>query len=178
MGVRTRGLDITINAKRQVAEAAARTEAKGVVERWNEQLAASCDTLWSPTIRAPETGLLLGYLEYFGVHRVVVCLSRSYSGSTMKGSYGLNPLTGQTVSVSVTLPFSLDDIQAIYDYRKIPEGAVARAFSEVVPSALERQFEREKTRVIAEATRYAFANCGAKEGDLRTEEQKAKLPGL
>jgi hypothetical protein len=52
MGLRTRGLDIVINAKRQVADAAARAEAKGVVERWNEQLAASRDMLWSPTIRA------------------------------------------------------------------------------------------------------------------------------
>jgi hypothetical protein len=40
MGVRTRGLDIVINAKRQVADGAARAEAKGVVERWNDQLAA------------------------------------------------------------------------------------------------------------------------------------------
>jgi hypothetical protein len=47
MGVRTRGLDIVINAKRQVADATARAEAKGVVERWNEQLAASRDMLWS-----------------------------------------------------------------------------------------------------------------------------------
>jgi hypothetical protein len=45
MGVRTRGLDIAINAKRQVADAAARAEAKGVVERWNEQLAGSRDML-------------------------------------------------------------------------------------------------------------------------------------
>jgi hypothetical protein len=52
MGVRrTRGLDITISAKRH-AEGAARAEAKGVVERWNEQLVASRDILWSPTIRA------------------------------------------------------------------------------------------------------------------------------
>jgi hypothetical protein len=52
MGVRTRGLDISINAKRQVADAAARAEAKGVIDRWNEQRAASRDMLWSPTIRA------------------------------------------------------------------------------------------------------------------------------
>jgi hypothetical protein len=52
MGARTRGLDIAINAKRQVVDAAARAEAKGVVERWNEQLAASRYMLWSPTIRA------------------------------------------------------------------------------------------------------------------------------
>src|SRR5580704_7428334 len=52
MGVRTRGLDISINAKRQVAGAAARAEAKAVIERWNEQLAAGRDMLWAPTIRA------------------------------------------------------------------------------------------------------------------------------
>jgi hypothetical protein len=52
MGVRTWGLDIAINAKRQVADAAARAEAKAVIERWNEQLVASRDMLWSPTIRA------------------------------------------------------------------------------------------------------------------------------
>jgi hypothetical protein len=52
MGIRTRGLDIAINAKRQVADAAARAEAKAVIERWNEQLVASRDMLWSPTIRA------------------------------------------------------------------------------------------------------------------------------
>jgi hypothetical protein len=52
MGVRTRGLDIAMAAKRQVADAAARAEAKAVIERWNEQLVASRDMLWSPTIRA------------------------------------------------------------------------------------------------------------------------------
>jgi hypothetical protein len=46
------GLDIATNAKRQVADAAARAEAKAVVERWNEQLGTSRDMLWSPTIRA------------------------------------------------------------------------------------------------------------------------------
>jgi hypothetical protein len=52
MGVRTRGLDIATAAKRQVADAAARAEAQAVIGRWNEQLAASRDMLWSPTIRA------------------------------------------------------------------------------------------------------------------------------
>jgi hypothetical protein len=52
MGIRTRGLDIAINAKRQEADRATRAEAKGVVDRWNEQLAAGREMLWSPTIRA------------------------------------------------------------------------------------------------------------------------------
>jgi hypothetical protein len=52
MGIRTRGLDISIKAKRQETDRVARAEAKGVVDRWNEQLAAGREMLWSPTIRA------------------------------------------------------------------------------------------------------------------------------
>jgi hypothetical protein len=52
MGVRTRGLDIKAGAKRTTGDRAARADAKTVVDRWNEQLAAGRDMLWSPTIRA------------------------------------------------------------------------------------------------------------------------------
>ncbi|MBR1090786.1 HNH endonuclease [Bradyrhizobium manausense] len=126
----------------------------------------------------PDAGLLLGYVEYFGLHRIVVCLSQSYSGPVIEQSYGLNPLTGQAVSVRVGLPFSVEDLQAIYDYKKIPEGSIERAFAEVVPAALKRSFEQEKTRAIAYATKYAFENCGAKKGEMLTEDQKARLPPL
>jgi hypothetical protein len=50
--MRTRGLDIATAAKQQVADAAARADAQAVIGRWNEQLAAGRDMLWSPTIRA------------------------------------------------------------------------------------------------------------------------------
>ena len=52
MGVRTRGLDIKAGAKRGADDKASRADAKAVVDRWNEQLAAGRDMLWSPTIRA------------------------------------------------------------------------------------------------------------------------------
>ena len=52
MGIRTRGLEISINAGQRAADHAGRAEAKGVVDRWNEQLAAGRELLWSPTIRA------------------------------------------------------------------------------------------------------------------------------
>jgi hypothetical protein len=70
MGVRTRGLDIGINAKRQAADAAMRAEAKGVIDRWNEQLAAGRDMLWSPTIRAaPIAGSEIGRASAAGGER-------------------------------------------------------------------------------------------------------------
>jgi hypothetical protein len=39
-------------------------------------------------------------------------------------------------------------------------------------------FEREKNAAIKRAVEYAFANCGAKPGELLTDEQKLKLPKL
>jgi hypothetical protein len=39
-------------------------------------------------------------------------------------------------------------------------------------------FEQETTRVIKDATRYAFENCGAKPGDMLTPEQTKKLVAL
>ncbi len=36
----------------QARRKAARTEAKAVIQRWNDQLALGRDMLWSPTIRA------------------------------------------------------------------------------------------------------------------------------
>jgi HNH endonuclease len=126
----------------------------------------------------PETGMLLGYVEYFGVQRVVVCLSQSYNGPAIARSYALDPTTGKTVPVQVDLTFSATDIQSIYNYERIPDGGIARAFAEVVPAVLARSFEREKARAIKDATRYAFENCGAKPGDMLTVEQTRKLASL
>jgi len=52
MGILTRGLDIKLGTMRTAADKAARAEANGAFDRWNEQLAAGREMLWSPTIRA------------------------------------------------------------------------------------------------------------------------------
>ncbi len=91
MGVRTRGLDIAIGAKRQVADAAARAEAKAVIERWNEQLVASRDMLWSPTIRA---ALIAGtpWLDVFCPVRLHLVLAEDLAAGTgdRRSSAGVN----------------------------------------------------------------------------------------
>jgi hypothetical protein len=126
----------------------------------------------------PEAGMLLGYVEYFGVQRVVVCLSQSYAGPPLARSYGLDPTTGKTIPLQVDLPFSVVDVHAIYNYEKIPDGGIERAYAEVVPTALKRSFELEKARAIKDASKYAFENCGAKPGDILTTEQMRKVAAL
>ena len=79
MGVRTRGLDIAIVANRQVADDAACAEAKGVVERWNEQLSDSRDMLWSPTIRAALIAQEAAGRQAPGARRSVPGCGRSFA---------------------------------------------------------------------------------------------------
>jgi hypothetical protein len=52
MGVRTRNLDITAGMRRSAVEREKIEHARGVVERWNDAIAAGRDIWWSPTIRA------------------------------------------------------------------------------------------------------------------------------
>jgi hypothetical protein len=118
--------------------------------------------------------LLLGYIEYFGVQRVVICLSDNYGDGAINRTHAIDPVTGCELKMAVELPFSTADVEVIYDYKLIPEGAFQKAFSVVLPGAVKKQYEAEKDRVIEEAVGYAFANCGAKRGrspDIRAGQE-------
>jgi HNH endonuclease len=126
----------------------------------------------------PATGMLLGYVEYFGVQRVVVCLSQSYVGSPLARSYGLDPTTGKIIPLQVDLSFSAADVKAIYSYERVPDGSRERAFEAVVPTAMKRNFDRAVAHESARAAQYAFENCGAKPGDKMTPELAKKIAEL
>jgi hypothetical protein len=126
----------------------------------------------------PESGMLLGYVEYFGVHRVVVCLSQSYTGPALARSLGLDPTTGKTIPLAVDLRFSVADVQAIYNYERVPDGSRERAYEAVVPTAMKRNFDRAVAHESARATQYALENCGAKPGDNITPELAKKIADL
>jgi hypothetical protein len=59
----------------------------------------------------PETGLILGYVEYFGIHRAVVSLGRDYAGDRLRSVYALDPRTGQTLELAARLDFSVADVR-------------------------------------------------------------------
>lgn len=126
----------------------------------------------------PDTGMILGYAEYFGIQRAVVCLGRNYVGDPRQACYAIDPRTGGQLDLSIHLSFSEMDLEAIYDYRMVPDGAIVEAFNRVVPEALKRKHEGERDRVISQAVEYGFANCGAKPGEILTEAHVKKLSGL
>lgn len=125
----------------------------------------------------PGTGLLLGYLEYYGVRRVVVCLSEKYSGEKISTNYSIDPTTGVEQEVSVDISLTIEGIAAAYNYEKCDSDSVANCFHQVMPRAIEASHERERDRVISHAIDFAFKNCGAEEGQILTEEHMRVLSG-
>jgi hypothetical protein len=65
------------------------------------------------------------------------------------------------LDISVDVKLSKSDLRDTYDYKKIPEGSVERALNKVISTRMKTSFENERERVLMEATKYAFANCGA-----------------
>ncbi|MDH0306665.1 HNH endonuclease [Aeromonas caviae] len=125
-----------------------------------------------------KTKQVIGYVEYFGVQRVVICLARSYEGKDVSNTYAINPITGEELALLIDLNLSNSEIREAYNYKKVPDGSVEAAFSEVIPAGMKASFEKEKDRVINKAVKHAFENCGAKEGEILMPEHIDKLTGL
>jgi hypothetical protein len=126
----------------------------------------------------PRTGLLLAYIEYFSAQRVVVCLSDSYSGPEVHDCYAIDPVAGLQIDVQFHIPFTKDDVAAIYRYEKIPDGAMESAMRAPMEMAIKLDFERSKDRAISHAVNYAFKHCGAAEGEILTDAHKHKISRL
>ncbi len=123
----------------------------------------------------PTTKQLLGYVEYFSILRMIVCLSDNYNGVEFSKTYALNPISGQGLDLSVTLSFPQEEIQAIYDYKRIPEGALENALHKVISIGQRISYEKERNRVIKRAWEKALRQSGLKEGDEMTQQQRLQL---
>ncbi|MDD2049697.1 HNH endonuclease [Pseudomonas putida] len=123
-------------------------------------------------------GQLLGYIEFFGVRRMVVCLAENYSGAPVHASYCIDPRNSQRIVAEFDLGLDRADIQASYSYERIPEGSIERAFDSILRQAVKRSAVRARDQAVDRAVQYAFSNLGVDEGSILTEQDVEKLSGL
>jgi len=126
----------------------------------------------------PANGLVLGYVEFFGSYRMVVCLGRDYTGLAVRQTYAVDPRNGEALDLKVDLNIGPDDIGPIYAYERIPEGSVETAFSSVIAEAYRRNQERTQTRAITTAFTSALETMGLKEGDVLSDEQVQRFAAV
>ena len=125
-----------------------------------------------------QTGLLLGYIEFFCAQRIVVCLSDSYDGPDVHDIYVVDPVSGIDIHLQFQMPLTREDIAAVYLYEKIPLGSMEEAFKAPLILARQADLKRENDRIIEQAVEYGFKNCGAAENEELTEEQMRILSSL
>lgn len=125
-----------------------------------------------------KTGLITFYAEYFGVQRVVGCLGQEYKGDPFTHQYAINPVSGAELDLEVKLDLSITEIQAAYDYKAIPDGAIENIMSSIIPVHLKLHSDQERTRVIDIALQKALEEAGIKEGEQILPEHIGKLSSV
>lgn len=114
---------------------------------------------------------IVGYIEFFGVYRMVALLSVDYIGEAFEHYYAIDPISGNDLTLQINFDVTSDEIQQTYNYEKIPEGTMEAALSDVLAYAQARNFENEREAALTKAIQKGFQSCGAQEGDDLTEEQ-------
>ena len=125
------------------------------------------------------TGMVVGYVEYFGYMRIVVGLSDAYRGSGFAETYAVDPVAGTDLEISVNLPdFTAQDIEDIYEYKKVDFEVCGKAIEPLIESYQGTARKREIGRIVDEAFDYAGEECGVQLGDEIPEEQRTRFGHL
>jgi len=119
----------------------------------------------------PNSGYVIGYLEYFGVWRIISLLSDCYDGAEIKESYYIYPEDSKSGGFEFNLSFDKEVIAASYNYEKYDERIFHKAFSFFLDYCQKKDYQREQNRVITQAWNEALEKTGLKEGDEFSEEQ-------
>ena len=64
------------------------------------------------------TGMILGYVEFYGLHRMVLCLSESYSGRDFQNLYAIDPVKGEEILIDIDLSLPMSEVRSAFDYEK------------------------------------------------------------
>ena len=126
----------------------------------------------------PVSRQVLGYVEYFGFLRIVLCLSSRYDGERFSRSYAVDPVAGKDLNLQVHLAISPEDISAAYSYKKLDFEKFRSAIGILMEYYLEKSISSAISDASADAVEYAFANCGAQPGERLTDEHRQNISRL
>ena len=118
---------------------------------------------------SPKTRTLLGYVEFYGVVRRVVCLSRGYAGREFSRLDAIDPTTGEEQDAKIELDeFTMRAAQA--QTHDLIIAGTAEAINCVMDAGQAEARNRELERVIKEGWDEWLSYTGKEEGDEMTEE--------
>lgn len=116
---------------------------------------------------------LFAYVEFFGLARWLIVLSKHYDGPPINESYALDPTTGKPVHVTLNWPLADEEVKSI-----VTGYGLDNYYSEIVKMIgplMERADERGFNNTIETALKTAIERCGLKPGDPISEAHAARI---
>ncbi|MEN4547606.1 HNH endonuclease [Pantoea agglomerans] len=96
----------------------------------------------------PERKKVIGYIEYFGVLRVLACLSDNYEGEEFKHSYYVYPENWTKGKIDFDLSISANDITEAYSLNKYDPEILKNALTFFLSYVHSKDTNREDQRVL------------------------------
>ena len=98
----------------------------------------------------PRSSLLLAYVEYYGVVRRVICLSKGYEKRTFSRVYSVNPVSGKEISdVEIQLDASVFNVVVTQTPEELVAG-LTKALNQVMASGMRLSRSRAIARICVE----------------------------
>lgn len=126
----------------------------------------------------PQVKKLWSYIEYFGIFRVAVLLSDTYTGEFKKEIYSVDPIDGNTVGVIVKENISAEEFASIWSGNGLNFDNFKAAADYALPIVLERGRDRTLDRTIREGFDHAAKTLGIKENEIIPKEKTAEFTAL
>lgn len=113
---------------------------------------------------------IIGYIEYFGIQRLIVCLSNSYEGDDISSTYAIDLISGNEIALEVDLDITKDEVQQAVISKKFPSEEIESAFHTVMHIARKNDISREFERLINRIFDQTLSKYDI-ENNILTEEQ-------
>ncbi len=124
-----------------------------------------------------QTRRLLGYIEYFGVCRWVVHMSKEYDGPDIRGVYCIDGITGEAVPLDVDLTMSDEGFQASLEGRTRDTERWLAAVNAAMLLVRQRRSELSRAANVDFAISAACAAMGVRPDDPLDDEQQQEFLG-
>ncbi len=122
-----------------------------------------------------ESNLLLGYIEIFGIFRIIICLSDLYCGEKIHDIYAVDPIFGKEINLNFEIPIEKNDLESLFHGEKKYHEHMQKAFDIPLKIAVKNNQKNLIKKIVENAVNDGFENCGAKEGEILNEENMRKI---
>ena len=118
---------------------------------------------------------LIGYVEFFGVYRMVVCLSDHYTGTPLFNYYAIDPSSGQELHLDLDLSLSEEEVRCACSNEEDYSGNMVGAFQKALAIGQSMSFGREQRKVVERAWKECITTLGFSSGQTLTREEIVAL---